>query len=214
MEEDKQYAHPSFGMISVGRVSGRVDLFGSSVTHDHFIRIRVAAGVKEQKYGRDWYHGRREILEVDLTPAQFAEMITNSSGSGVPCTIRAREGKPVEQFEREDDPRTTVHIRDEMLRMGKETATALADFEAKVDAMIAAKAITRKAGEEMKGFFYRPKQNLESNFAFYLGQLEEAADKIIHEKKLEHDAAVTGMITTAGIKALARQIEQAEKADT
>ncbi len=60
-----------------------------------------------------------------------------------------------------------------------------------LDELVKAKKISSKLGDEMKSTFYKSKQDLESNLPFYLEQLDESADKIIHAKKVELDAAMT-----------------------
>lgn len=204
MGDNKYENHPSWGMIRFGRVSGYSGpLFGCSIKPDSWITLKISRGEKTHKYGSDWYSGGDEIIEVSLSPAQFTELLTNfNHGSGVPCTITSNGGKQVERFAEDIDDQESRKVVDEMRKMGKDISKALDAFLAEVDKMIADKAITKKAGESLKQHFARTNQDMKSNIPFYLNQLDEAASKIVTEKKAELDASVTHMVTKLGLEKL------------
>lgn len=94
-EEYGDEVHPAFGLIGASRVSvsppGSV-LFDSDVKHGHtvIVRIRTAGRRRDNKY--DWIHGREELIEVEMSEAQWASLVSSmNSGNGTPCTIRRRE---------------------------------------------------------------------------------------------------------------------------
>ena len=89
------YKHPSFGMLSFNRThGGHSNLFGSSIQHNDTIHMVLREGVVTRGLNDDWYVGEDEILEVEMSQSQFAELITSMNvGTGTPCTIKYLRGK-------------------------------------------------------------------------------------------------------------------------
>ena len=85
--------HPSYGCISISPVSGKGVLFGSEVTHQHFISITISEARRVVDEPHEFVMSDREIVRIAMTQAQFAEMITSPNrGSGTPCTIERCTG--------------------------------------------------------------------------------------------------------------------------
>jgi len=72
-------SHPSYGMVSFNRQQQTppANLFGSSIKHQTLISLTIRRGTKERDLSRDWYFGGEELIEVLLSPNQFAEAITH-----------------------------------------------------------------------------------------------------------------------------------------
>ena len=89
------YKHPSFGMLSFNRThGGHSNLFGSSIQHNDTIHMVLKEGVVIRGLNDDRYVGEDEILEVEMSQSQFAELITSMNvGTGTPCTIKYLRGK-------------------------------------------------------------------------------------------------------------------------
>jgi len=189
----KEYKkHEAFGMVGFSRVSGTKRLFGNSFDVDSFMKLTISRGSKAHEHGRDWYSREEELIEVYLSPAQFAELLTSGNNySGVPCTIRHVAGKRAPEITDEDDAKEGPEIIKKIRELGGKIAEPYEKLGAMLDELVKAKKISAKLGDEMKSTFYRSKQDLESNLPFYLAQLDESADKIIHAKKVELDAAMT-----------------------
>lgn len=80
----------SWGVVGLSRVHGvGKKLFGSDVITNDAIILRIKQAEKSRSLHKTWVFGKSDIVEVILTPNQFAEMITLMNvGDGVPCTIR------------------------------------------------------------------------------------------------------------------------------
>ena len=93
-------AHPSYGIVGISRISGNTALFESEVKHMYYIALRIKEAERWQDGTKVRVHGRRELIEIYLTEAQFAQLITSANiGDGVPCTLHyvagdRAEGKP------------------------------------------------------------------------------------------------------------------------
>ena len=96
--------HPAFGMIGIFRTSGQRHLFGSPLErHNGYVTLRVRHAERfSSGHGSDSFFGRSQIINVVLSEAQFAQLITNwNQGEGVPCTLDWTEkGGPVARLAR------------------------------------------------------------------------------------------------------------------
>lgn len=85
----ERYSHPAFGVISLTTtVGGSPTLFGSDIGHNQRVTIRVNKATLDRNGSRDFIHGHQQLLELELSHAQFARFIMSSGqGDGVPCTL-------------------------------------------------------------------------------------------------------------------------------
>ena len=198
-------SHPSFGMVSLSRVTsshGKL-LFGSTIKPQSWIVLRVARGDKQHSLGKDWYHANESLIEVNLSPAQFAELITTfNCGSGVPCTISRFDDKNVECFSEEDDTKESRQIIEKLRQYGSSITKPIDTFLQRLEGMVADKKISRKNADELKSHMRGLSQNLESNIPFYVEQLDKSIDKVVVQKKAEMDAFATTMIHNLGMEKL------------
>ncbi len=90
--------HPSFGVLSFGKVSGRDRCFGASGYYGQLIRLTISTATLEKYHEKHeaTVYKDRQIVEVEMTPLQFATAISVIGGE-VPCSIVWRDGKRVEQ---------------------------------------------------------------------------------------------------------------------
>jgi hypothetical protein len=89
--------HPAFGMIRASRTtvvggagSGAV-LFDSDIKHGHTVRIVIERATRKRDLNSDWIHGGNELIEVELSEAQWASFVSSMNTTGVPCTLRRTE---------------------------------------------------------------------------------------------------------------------------
>ncbi len=198
--------HPSYGVIGFSRISGgKTKLFGSSLDgHHSTIMVRICAAEIKHDLGRDWIHGDlTPIVEVQLSPAQFAEFLTSPNvGQGVPCTIRSVNGKNVEE--------PPSGFGEEHHRINQDFEKNVKEFASELKLAVRdAKAILAKQGTITKGdraalaeIFDRVEREVSSNWPFYIKQFKESAGRIVSEKKAEVDAFITHGLQILGLKSL------------
>jgi hypothetical protein len=82
-------SHPAFGFISAHRVSSTpgATLFDSDIQHSHFMRVTLSRATRKRDLNRDWLHPTSELIEVDMSEAQWAAFVSSTNTSGVPCTL-------------------------------------------------------------------------------------------------------------------------------
>ena len=205
----KNSSHESYGMIGVSRVTCRpnVNLFGSSIKHSNTVRLRIKKAEVIIDLHTDWYGGKKELIEVELSPTQYAEMLTSMNiGDGVPCTIRHinrdRMADPPEVKQRqifEEEFEKDVHKIKEVC---KDNAKEISKILLKKGSIT---VVERKKIDVMVKMLL---QDVNSNLPFIQRSFNESIDKTILEAKGEVEAFVTNKVLSLGIKGLEKEMLQ------
>lgn len=217
MKDDVNETHESYGLVGLNRVSGASDnLFGSSVRHQNFIRLRIKTAVKTRGLEHDWFRGCKGLIEVDLSPTQFADMITGMNvGDGVPCTIR-HVSVPKELNKGRIDPCPYYDQRkvfeDEFKADVNKIAGNSLELLKKADTMLRQKTLKSAERDELLGIIYHLAQDIKDNLPFIQTSFTEAMDKTISEAKGEVEAFVSNKITSLGIEGLRNMVESSAPA--
>lgn len=66
--------HPSFGLIRASRrsSSGNRVLFGSSIKNNNIVAIEIHEAEHDRDLSNDWYHDKKSIIEIEMSPSQFS----------------------------------------------------------------------------------------------------------------------------------------------
>lgn len=182
--------HPAFGMIGASRVSGRAVLFDSDVEHDHFVVLRIGRATRKRDLHRDWIHSgnRADVVEVAMSEAQWASMISSMNTSGVPCTIRytEKEGNvPGLDFESRLDL-THREVRNRTKTAMQEVQEAFERVQEKPT-----KANIRELEMRMK--------NLPANMEFAAKSLTEHAENVVQKSRADIEAFVINKARQVGL---------------
>ncbi len=205
--EDVKYEHPSFGMALFSRVThgGKTRLFGSSIdSHHTTIRLQVTRGERHHHLSRDWYFGDgRPMIEVEFSAAQFAELITCMNiNSGVPCTIRAFDGKQVKEPP-SPPPLEADEVREGFQKQTAAVAKRVTEGRKKIAELFESrKGLPKAVTEQVLHHLDMVEQDIRANMPFVLKQFEEAAGKVVTAAKAEIDATVSATVTREGLKAM------------
>jgi hypothetical protein len=204
----KEEEHPSYGAITISRVtSGRAEpLFGSSIKHSTFIRLRIHKSSLRRNLNTDRHFAGDHIVEVDLSPAQFAEAITSHGlGSGTPCTIRSIHGKQV--------PSPTIVSKQEQFAAEfaddvKKVGTKLDNVIAEMQKFCEQPNFGKRERQEFLKRLENIRMEISSNMPFVAEQFTEQMHQTVHEAKSEVEAFVSMKIHDAGLQALTNQGER------
>lgn len=197
--------HPSFGMIGISRQSSnRGDsLFGSSIQHNNTITLAIRRGEREVGPYRESFGTARkgELIEIEMSQAQFAELITTPNvGFGVPCTIR-RLGYELIPSAPHSSRREEIN-RDVTKRMVT-FAERIKEWQAQAKAITAKPSIGVADRKALLDIFTYALQEITSNLPFLHKCMDEAVEKSVSEAKTEIDAFLTNGIHRLGLEALA-----------
>lgn len=89
----ERHRHPAFGLASIKKTQDNgpaVALFGSQVQHRTVVLLRIETAYGDRELNRDWHHADKAVVEVAMSEAQLAALITSSTGERVPVTFTVR----------------------------------------------------------------------------------------------------------------------------
>jgi len=209
-DREEHETHESYVMVQFSRRQGNPGrLFGSSLRyHESYVTLKVARAERVHSLGYDKYHAgsRGDVVEVDLSAAQFAELLTTMNvGSGVPATLRYVNGQKVA-----DPPDVALEV--EKVRegfkqdMGKLAAKCKDDIR-EVEELLGKKSFTQSDREVILKKFRKVMMEVESNTPFMLSQFEEATEKVVQHAKAEVDAFVSHNVMAEGLRSLKERAE-------
>lgn len=213
IDEAETEQHASFGLIGFSRVSTSKgqNFFGSSIRSSHYVELHIRRAERVRNLATYWYHGREELIEIRLSPNQFAELLTTMNvGSGVPCTLQYVVGE-----KQPECPSVDQRTKFEM-EFAEDVKGTLAQAERLVsDIKI---ALTNKASIGKKERAEIAKQlellvgHISNGMPFIQSSFNEAMDKTVTEAKSEVESFVNAKIHSLGITALNSEVARALEA--
>ena len=86
--------HPAFAVVSVTRSSGTSrSLFQSDLRHQETITLSISEAERIRDLNHDRVHPTKELIQIEMSLAQWGAVVSSMGlGSGVPVTLRRREG--------------------------------------------------------------------------------------------------------------------------
>lgn len=203
IDDDKRTEHESYGLLSISRrQGGRSHLFGSAVEHHNTIALTISRAEHVRNLSHDWYRDTDQLIEVEMSPAQFAEAITTlNHGCGVPCTIRHLQGHPNIQEPPFESIRETFH--NEFKEDMEKIAGRLVDDMREIEKVLEKKALNKADREMILKRLSMLHQEVKSNLPFVHKSFDEAVDKTVVQAKAEVEAFFTNAMIKAGQAALA-----------
>ena len=195
--------HESYGKISIHRIqNGNAKrLFGSDVKHHNTIQIEIKQCSVDRHLNEEWYYGENILAEIELSPVQFAEAITNMNTEGVPCTIRYINGKNI------DNPPEILNKKEIFRKEFKEDLDKISNnlqesINAIQESISSKKPLNKSQKELVLNNLYKLQQDLNSNMPYMAEKFDEQMDKSISHGKAEIEAYVQNKITSLGLEKL------------
>lgn len=203
-DKTQTFKHPSYGLISFSRRQGSPKLFGSALdTHYHYVTLSIGYCTLHRDEQGDRYYGsmRGEIVEVNLSAAQFAELITTMNmGMGTPCTLAYINKERIESPP--DMPTEAQSVRDGFDDSLRGFVRKLSEKAAEVRACLQKKSLSQGDRQRISGLIDEAVLELSSNAPFIIDMFREATERIMTAAKTEADAWLTSVIQRAGLKAI------------
>lgn len=202
MKNKNVTTHESFGQIIFSRIDGWADFYGSELSQNHYIEMRIAPSQFIREDSGDRYFGsNRPLVKVRMSAGQFAELITSlNTGSGVPCTIETMGGKRVEKFTPPISEKEYIHnkFKDRM----KDFAEKLSPDKNILIQKINGSNLSKKDKEDFTRHLNGILTEASSNIPFFLEMYQEASDKVVKEAKMEVENAIQSKLTSLGLEKL------------
>ena len=203
---DKKLKHPSYGMISACRTncSGDKNFYGAETKHNNFIVLEIHTSDVIRGLNKDWYYSDSKLIQVALTPIQWAELLTSMNTTGTQCTIEYIKGEGNIESPPELQDKIDLHkiefeeyTQDVLNKVNK----SLKDLEEAIENNKGKKAL-REGLNNLK----ITSGNLKPNLKFASTQFEKHIDKVVCEAKQKIEAAIEHKIISLGQNALNQQI--------
>jgi len=214
-KESNFESHPAYGQVAffrtthggTGRAMKGTKLYGSRLPyHRTTVVLKIWRSVVEHRLGSDWHFPRKQLIEVELSSAQFAELITNlNQGSGVPCTVRwlPEEGM-VENIPHEETSEAQKILTEFDLKMAnvKEAAKHAVKEVASLLEARKGKCLRKQDREEILRRIEMWSRLVGDSAPFAQEQFARSAEKTKVSLKAEMEASKALMVQSLGFKAL------------
>jgi predicted transcriptional regulator len=203
MEKTKE-KHPAYGMINIARVlsSGTV-LFGSRIKHNNYIRLEINTAEKTRDAYSEYYFPKKTVVSVQLSAAQFANMLVKSNTSGVPCTIEytEKDGR-IESLQKLDSLKTEIkNDTTKELQKIQSLTKQLSDI-----VTTDFKGVINKAKkDEIRDLVIQINNGINSNLDFLFERQVSKLEKVGSEIIAEAEARITSLVHETGVNALKKQ---------
>lgn len=205
--------HPCYGKVRVSKFQGQSNFFGSNVTHDGGITISISTASIERSLSTNWIHADKNLIEVKLSPLQFAELITSSMNTeGVPCTIKSDHNGRIEQDDFSDD---VEHFKNEYNEKVRGQISGMEEALQLVDDGLAAKSVKKSDLKTIRGHLAKLQQDIVSNMPFVKDCFKEHIDRTILEAKTSVEHFIESRVVSLGLESLqdlaAKKLEEGKK---
>lgn len=189
------------GMINWCRTSGSArPLFGTEIETAHPIKLEICHAEEIRELSRNWFSPRGQIVEVEMSPIQWAEFLTSGNTSGVPCTIRYIHG------ERMTEPKLSTIMEDynkEVDDQFDKFDKAFEDISKNLKEQIELnKPMGKKALEKLLSEVNVLRTNVVANVKFARESFKEDMDGIVVKAKAEFNAYAENRIREIGLDAI------------
>lgn len=202
MNEDRK-THPSYGLISWGRVSGQQTLFMSPLEHHNYIEVTISEAATYRSINETRVLGQKHIIRVAMTEAQFAQFITTPDRMpGVPCTIGRRDGQRVPDCPRDEQQ---LEFKRELKKDAKKVLTGVNELDAKVEEMLHGKTVKKADLKKVRAIVQDLVRDAHSNMPYLLEQFHEYMDGVYHDAVALFEGHVQGRLRELGIKEVVEQ---------
>lgn len=196
--ESKQ-THPAYGQVSVSRVSGHANLYGSDFSHNGYVTLTIQRSELVRSLSNDWHFARDNLIEIALSEAQWATLVSSFNvGSGVPCTLMWKQGEGY--IPRLPDPKKRTD------QFAAEMAEDFEEAHAALDALIEQIEGLKLSGKKTDALLSQVnlvKGKLDSSAPFVAEQFSEHMESETERAKVEIHGYATNLFQRAGVAALA-----------
>jgi len=203
MKEGETKKHESYGMISIGKFnSNGTEFFGSDILQSGGITIQISKASVKRDLHREWYHAEEDIIEIQMSANQYVDAITSGMNtSGVPCTIKAINGKYTEKI---------PYIIDKKEQFSGEMANTQNKYLKRIDdimEMLLEGNVGKRKKEEICQELKVLRNHLKANTNFVLKSFNEAMEESVLEAKQSIGNYIDHKVHTLGIEGLREQLK-------
>lgn len=194
------HTHPAFGALRISRRSGSETLFNSDFRHQHYISITISRAKLFRDLSCDTIYtaNRDELVEVNLSEAQFATAITSMNmGCGSPCTITRFNGEGIPAID--EPPSRRDQFTGELLGRLDRAKSIIGDAAAAVGQA----GLSKKKEAEVLGLLQRAIADIGSNLNFVAAMFDEHMEKTVEDARAEIAGTAMAAMNALAMSAVA-----------
>ncbi len=219
----ERHTHPAFGVISVAKGTagqGGIVLFGSDLNHRSVLTVTVSTATLDRHLNRDWLHSETDVIQFQMSEAQWASFVSAQGGAAIPITFERRpaDDAPTQLIPQIEKHETLIETFEREVREKCEgyiaTATELAD---RLKQCSEEGKMNKGTMKELLAMATKLSVGMPNSMGFVQKQMREAMEKNVTAGKIEMEAFVDDLAKRKGLEALREQaptlIEQARKPD-
>lgn len=203
---EKIEKHESYAMCAISRTNSShgIPLFGSNLKHANTIRLTISRAEVDRHLNQNWYHPKEELIEIEMSPIQFSELITNMNTSGVPVTLnhvnrKRMENPPFESIVEKHDK----EFKGKMDKIGEDIKENIS----KAISILNSKGTPKRAEKDFISDVLNDLARVfKDNIPFAKEQFTKVIDKTVSEAKSAIEAHHTHKIVSLGMEAYAKEL--------
>jgi len=202
--EKQRITHPAYGQISFSRIHGTSNFYGSELTQDTYIEIKVNHSELERDLVNERFctsYSQSPILIARMSCIQFSELITSlNMGEGVPCTLEVVDGKQIEKLDKIESRKEFVHnkFKERMTEFSK----SIKNSQKEAIEIVTKKTLSKDDVMKLKNNLDFLTTEITNNIPFFMECFQETMDEVVLESKMEIENAIMHKINTLGLTAL------------
>jgi hypothetical protein len=204
-DTEVEFKHPSYVVAAFSRRSGNPQLFGTKIPeHYGYVALTVSRATLRRDEHGDRYDGALggDLVEIDFSAAQFAELITTMNvGVGTTGTLRRWENRSVPP-----PPELAGRVEHIAATFKSELEATAADVLGtdllRAREILKQKTLTKTDRAEVAAMFERVARKLTDAAPFVVEMMNEAVVERVSAAKAEVDAAAASALTRIGLESL------------
>ena len=196
--------HPSFAQLQVSRINGHKVLYNSDFNSHNYIALRIHKSEMIRDLSHDWHHEREQYIEVAMSEAQWATLVSSLNRQGVPCTLTYLMGETIDLL-----PEPTNRIN----QFGSELSKHLGDAVRQLtEAMELANmlGLSKAKTQALLVLLSKAQADIKSNAQFVEKSFNEHMENQVEKAKCDANAYLYHAVQRAGLDALALGVEAPE----
>lgn len=218
-----KHEHPSYGTITVNRSSysgAGADLFMSSVKNGTVVTLEIRKAERTRgSTHSDRVFSLENVVEIEMTELQFAQMITSFGiGGGVPCTLKRVGAENIENC----PPDTRFREFNAEIKLdADETSSDLDELRSMIDELVEQPRVNKSQIRDLAAKMDKVLRDLKSNVPYLAKQIQEHTDDVLQDAKAQIDGHILDRVHRLGLGSLKEaqaagvlSISEAEPIDT
>lgn len=196
--------HPSFAQIQVSRIKGHKVLYSSDFNSHNYIALCIRKSEMIRDLSHDWHHEKEEYIEVAMSEAQWATLVSSLNSQGVPCTLTYLMGETIDRL-----PEPTNRINQFGSELSKHLGDAVQQLTEAIE-LVNMLGLSKAKTQALLVLLSKAQADIKSNAQFVEESFNEHMENQVEKAKCGANAYLYHAVQRAGLDALALGVEAPE----